>query len=60
MKSESEIRKIYERKLRMFTRTGRDTFLYQSEILKEILEISDKEEEQLIAEYEKEMMRCLK
>ena len=54
MKSEAEIRKIYERKLKMFARTGRDSFLYQSEILKEILEISDKEEEEMLSEYFKE------
>lgn len=50
MKSESEIRKIYEQRLKMYMRTERDLFLYQSEILREILEISNKEEEEFIVD----------
>ncbi len=53
MKSEQYIRKEYERKLKQFMRTGRDIFLYESEALKDILEISNKEEEELIAEWER-------
>ncbi len=36
----------------MYARTGRDSFLYQTDILKEILEISNKEDEQTL-------MKCL-
>lgn len=52
MLSETEVRKLYERKMRMYARTGRDSFLYQTDILKEILEISNKEDEQTL-------MKCL-
>ena len=51
MLSEERVKKLYERKMKMYARTGRDSFLYQTEILKEVLEISDKEEEDLLLKY---------
>lgn len=46
MLSEEAVKELYERKMRQFARTGRDRFLYEVELLKDILEVSTKDYEQ--------------
>lgn len=48
MLSKEQIRKKYESKLRLFARTGKDKFLWQMEVLGEVLEISSQEEDLLL------------
>ena len=57
MKNESEIRTIFERKLRLFARTGKETYLETAQTLQEILEISDIEECELLEKYLDEYKR---
>lgn len=51
MKNESEIRKIFERKLKLFARTGNEKYLESSMTLQEILEISNTECDELLEKY---------
>lgn len=51
MKNETEIRKIFERKLRLFARTGNEKYLESAHVLQEILEISDEQCDVLLEKY---------
>lgn len=51
MKNELEIRTIFERKLRLFARTGNEKYLETAQTLQEILEISNAECDELLDKY---------
>ena len=48
MLNEDNVRAIYERKVRLYAKTGSDKYLWQMEVLGQILEVTAKEEEQLL------------
>ena len=43
MLSEEKIQEMYDRKLRLYGKTGSERFLFEAEVLQEVLEISNKE-----------------
>ncbi len=51
MKSEKEIREIYERKMKLFAKTSNDTFLYEVMALEDVLEIPPRESDELLKKY---------
>ena len=44
MLNEEKIQEMYDRKLRLYDKTGNEKFLYQADVLQEVLEIGNKEE----------------
>ena len=49
MLSEAKIRELYDRKINLFARTGRDKFLNQIELLEDILEIPSQETDKILS-----------
>ncbi len=50
MKAQKDIHNIYTSKLRLFARTDNEKFLAQADVLREVLEITGKEEDKIFNE----------
>ena len=51
MLSEEKVRKMYERSVRLYAKTNSDKFLNNLMLLQEVLELSDKDSDELLKKY---------